>query len=994
MHHRPAAHRPLFRKTVIAGLLCSLPPLTAAWAEDRHPRIINDGAAHTLNNVDIYSDSANALTVNNGSRLTLTNSTLTIDGITAKGIAADGENTLPPTTLEAKNILIHVGGKKAKGIELAGHVTATLADAVISLQDGVSALQSKLGATLSADNMQIVVDNTAHGSAPTMEVVDIIGTQAVFNGGDIRVATQGTLDVFNVSGTETQQGRLTLNGLNVAVNGPESGRPSYLINASGNSRITVNGGDYLIRAGNGYGVWLVDERVQMEATGMTLTTEGNGAHAIDNRGRLAMAGSRITTLGNNSHALYTEATTHARDLVLNTAGKRSAAIAAARGGEVALNGVSAATSGENSNLLLNFGDSHIAATALTGTASGDRADAIKTYANATLALTDSHLTAGGVDAHGITMLNDSALRAATTAITLDNSTIQSAQSAAVSALGGGITINLANSSQLTGGNGVLLETAVIQDTAGNLVHDDVTLNAGGHSHLTGDVLIDPLAAENNAALHLRDASRWQGATPQLNQLTLDATSQWAMTGDSRIQQLALGGGTLAMQHHGDRYLTLHTDSLSGGGDLLLNTALAGNASATDRLVVTGEMRGDYQLFVHNTGGRGGLTTGDGINVIQVDGSSSGSVTLGQRVAVDAYDYFLYQGGEQDADDWYLRSTFTDEPVTPDDLPPDDTPSDDPHPAPPAPQPDPDDIPWREEVPGYLAAPVLNQRYLFDALGTYHQRTGGDVAHLDGSWLRVFDQQQDLDSGRFGYDSETRYVQLGNDVYEDRSSTATTRAGWVLTLGSQRTDAEDRQRALNPALSIATGRIESEIYSLGGYYSVQADDGGYLDVIGQLSTLHNDYFSAGHSAQHGVGVAASFEAGKPFALGNLLMLEPQLQLKYQYLHLDGFHDAISPVSGVAQSSGEARAGLRLYRDVGHWQPYLTLDAATLIGDEPAVRVGSQQIQTGFSNSYWQTGLGVAATLSDRASAYGEFRYQQAFDRQSDGYAGMIGVKIAF
>lgn len=988
MRNRP---RPLFRKTVIAGLLCSLPPLAAAWAEDRSPRIINDGAPHTLTGADIYSDSGNAVTLSNGSQLTLTDSTLTVDGKIGKGIAADGENNLPPTLLTAENITININAELAKGIELAGNVTAALTGSLISMHDGTSALQIKRGASLSAENLHITVDNSARGSAPTMEVVDVVGTQTQFNGGTLRVDTLGTVDLFNVSGTDSQQGQLTLNDLTAEVNGAADGQPSYLINASGNSRVTVNGGDYRIRAGNGYGVWLVDDSVQMDATDMTLTTEGSGGHAIDNRGQLRIENSRITTLGSSSHALYTEATTEAHDLRLSTAGKRSAAIAAARGGDVVINGAAAATSGENSNLLLNFGDSRITATALTGSASGNQADAIKTYANAAITLTDSQLTAEGADAHGITMLNDSALRAATTAVTLDNSRLQSAQASALSALGGGITVNLANSSRLTGGNGILLETYVAQNAAGDLVHDEVTLNADGHSRLTGDVRVDPQAAQNNVALRLTHGSEWLGAAPALDQLTLDATSQWAVTDSSRVNQLALNGGTIAMQHRGDRYTTLRAHDLSGGGDLVLNAALAGNETATDRLVVTGEMRGDYRLFINNRGGSGGLTTGDGINVIQVDGSSDATVALGQRVAVDAYDYFLYQGGGQDADDWYLRSTFTAEPVTPDDLPPDDTPADDP---PPAPQPGPDDVPWREEVPGYLAAPVLNQRYLFDALGTYHQRTGGDVARLDGSWLRLFDQQQDFDAGRFGYDSETRYVQLGNDLYEDRSGSATTRAGWVLTLGSQRTDAEDRQRALNPALAVSTGRIESEIYSLGGYYSVQADDGGYVDTIGQLSTIHNDYFSAGHSTQHGVGIAASVEAGKPFALGNRVMIEPQLQLKYQYLHLDGFRDEISAVSGVAQSSGEARAGLRLFREMGNWQPYLTLDATTFIGDEPAVRVGSQQIQTGFSNSYWQTGLGVAATLSDSASAYGEFRYQQAFDQQSDGYAGMIGVKIAF
>lgn len=947
------------------------------------------GNSHvSVKNSVISSTQREGIKLSDSSTLLLNDSQIKVLGKTGKGLVATGDNPDAPSYFSADHLHVEVSGAQAQGIVLEGATEGRLVDSTVAMQAGTSALSLRNGAVLTAERLTVEVDNRAAGDTPVMELVDITGADVVLNQATFHAETQGTLDVFDVAGSSSRAGSLTLNDAHVSVTNSRTtlSTPSYLFYVGSGGEVEVNGGEFSISGPLGYGVWLTQPDAQMTATDMSLSTDGLQGHGIDNRGVMQLTESRVTTTGAFSHALYTEGQTTGENLTLAALGGNGAAVAVARGGDATLTGVEARAEGNNSNLLLNFGHSRIEATGLTGSASGNAAAAIRTYAYGDTALTHSQLRASGQDATGILQQNSAPGDGITSQITLDNSQISS-ESHAITSQGGGLNLALTHGSQLASDSGVLLDaTALPATTSGNIpTNDAILLSASDHSQLLGEIKSDGASA---ISVDLRDGSLWQGSSLSAPTLAVDATSVWQVTGDSQLNALTLHG-TLDFTPHSTGFTTVNIDGdLTGGGTLVMNSALGGNASPSDRLRVGGDMRGDYQLYVHNSGGAGGLTQGDGILLLEVDGQSEGSVTLGQRVAVDAYEYLLYQGGEQDANDWFLRSSLDDEPVPDDGGEPVPDDGDEPQPLPP------DEIPWREEVPSYIAAPLLNQHYAFDALGTYHQRTGGDVAHLDGSWLRVFDQQQRWDAGRFGYDSETRYVQFGNDLYEQRDESQTTRAGWVVTLGSQRTDAEDRQRALNPALSIATGRLDSTIYSAGGYYTRQATDGSYVDVIGQFNSYRNDYFSASHAAQHGLGAALSAEAGRPFALGGDWALEPQLQLKYQYLHLDAFHDEISDVSGVANHSGEARAGLRLARDAGAFRPYLTLDATTLIGNEPPVRIGSQTLRAEFSNSSWQAGLGAAATLRPNLSAYGELRYQRAFDGDMDGYAGTLGIKATF
>ncbi|WP_337274595.1 autotransporter outer membrane beta-barrel domain-containing protein, partial [Serratia sp. MMO-28] len=66
--------------------------------------------------------------------------------------------------------------------------------------------------------------------------------------------------------------------------------------------------------------------------------------------------------------------------------------------------------------------------------------------------------------------------------------------------------------------------------------------------------------------------------------------------------------------------------VGNGGNVALNTVLAGDDAATDRLVVTGDTSGSSTVSVSNIGGDGAKNI-NGIQVINVGGNSAGTFTL-------------------------------------------------------------------------------------------------------------------------------------------------------------------------------------------------------------------------------------------------------------------------------------------------------------------------------------------------------------------------------
>lgn len=898
-----------------------------------------------------------------------------------------------------------------KGSALTGNDIRITSDAAqargINIRSGASADLSNIDITLTNGRNAITVSDST----------------AIIENLTISQKSESTQSAVYVSGSsDTKKATAEIINGNVEM----TGTGDTMVNTNIYSDVTLNGGTYTAVGDNNTGFFTASKGAKLTASDLALTTNGIHSNAVDARGETELNNVSITTLGDQSYGLYVDsneatnaglplATLTAKDMKINTTGSNSAAVVAARAGIMDLDGAEITTQGANSNLLVAMNDSTLSANAVKGNSTGNGASAVRSYANSQMTISNSELSATGALANGIYTQGFDADHQAV--VTLDNSLVSSATSEGILAAGANTQINVNNGSTVQSGNGILLRAKSYTDK-GVTAQSQVNLSAS-NSHMEGEIIVDTGSVVD---VYLNSGSEWQGITASTNSVNIDDSSLWTLTGDSTISQMN-SSGTTHFTHSGSEYSELTVNgNMTGDGTYRINTYLDDSNSPTDKIHVTGDITGQNTLFVTSTGGNGNNTLGNGIEVVTVEGTNSqgtDAFTLGNSVSAGAFNYGLRKGDitTGEGENWYLSTCASYDCSTPipdpDPIPdptPDDNPDDNPDANPdnipddipdnnpdvnPTPTPSDDIQPWREEVPGYIAAPVLNMQYGFDAIGTYHQRTGGDVLHKDGAWGRIVGTHTENDAGRYSYDTDTWYAQLGMDLMWDKNEENTERsAGILVTLGRQNTDAEDSLRSNNPLYSVQTGSVDSDIYSFGGYYTLKAQDGGYIDAVGMGSWYKNSYDSTHDADQDGYGVALSVEAGKPFTLHENLKIEPQAQVIYQYLNLDDFNDDISHVSGVSTSNAQARGGVRLFLDNPTWTPYLTLDAVTTIGDEPDVQIADQRLKAEFSDSWWQTGAGLAGKLSENTTIYTDVRYQKGFDSDLEGYSGNLGIKMNF
>ena len=309
--------------------------------------------------------------------------------------------------------------------------------------------------------------------------------------------------------------------------------------------------------------------------------------------------------------------------------------------------------------------------------------------------------------------------------------------------------------QLVGVNNSVLNDGTFnlrdfEDTTGSGVRDTVRvaiadLGTGANNSFT-----------NNGTLALASVT---GAT------TLDRTGEYLPLGNAN-NAMALGGplqgqmigvttftnsGVIDLQSNpvpGDVFVITGGRTagvagpgtyISNGGSLMLDTVLneGGAATLSDTLVVDGTSvgaRGATQTLIHNVGGTGAETVGDGILVVQVldpTRSAAGAFALPPgELRAGAFDYDLFHGGVGGSNpaDWFLRSSFVVPPIPPEPpVPPI-------PPIPPTPPPDP--LPpgvypiIGPELATYGVVQPLARQLGVAILGTLDDRVG-DTYELDG-----------------------------------------------------------------------------------------------------------------------------------------------------------------------------------------------------------------------------------------------------------------------
>ncbi|MDM0030792.1 autotransporter outer membrane beta-barrel domain-containing protein [Variovorax sp. J22P271] len=461
-------------------------------------------------------------------------------------------------------------------------------------------------------------------------------------------------------------------------------------------------------------------------------------------------------------------------------------------------------------------------------------------------------------------------------------------------------------------------------------------------------------------------------------------------------------------------LTVNGAYVGSGGVLSLGTVLGGSGSLSDRLVLNGvgaSASGKTTVRITNLGGLGGLTTGNGIEVVSAVG---GATTTAQttrdafalangHVDAGAFEYRLYAADASGAgENWYLRSTTTVSPMPPA-VPPvleDGSTGKTESPV--------NSVPtYRAEVPLFAALPAQLRQSDLAMLGNLHRRVGDEAAPAAGdpaggrqAWARAV--YSDLDIRQEGPASAQSQghvsgVQAGTDLLAS--------GGWRAGLYVGTLDGNVNVVGNARGLIASVGSNDLKSRYLGGYATWMDGNGLYADAVlqgGRHSYTVQPYGSLNIDGKAS-SLTASIETGKAFALGEGWTIEPQAQLIHQSSRFDNVLIGGALVTQDAGDGWIGRLGVRIKGDVmtaaGRLQPYGRLnvyrassgtDVASFIGPAASTPIASP---VGYTST--EVAAGMTLALTSTTTLYGEIGqiYSVSGDAKVQStLQGSIGMRL--
>ena len=438
----------------------------------------------------------------------------------------------------------------------------------------------------------------------------------------------------------------------------------------------------------------------------------------------------------------------------------------------------------------------------------------------------------------------------------------------------------------------------------------ITLQANGANNITNNGDWNTAGGTNNFAY---GATITNGAQGTISAAISTATTP--VTTTFNYVNSFNNAGVITMQNNivGDR-VVVQGPFVGQGGSVLLDTVLNSDNSPSDQLLITGSAAGSTQIFVHNVGGSGALTTADGIKVVEINAPTSQQLIaipipvtpvnpdafiLGGRAVAGIYEYQLFYGGNPatggDPNDhsWYLRSTRL------------------------------SGLPnYRVELPVDMVVPLLAKQFGLAMLDTLDDRVGNKaiVDESRGPWVRIIGQAGERQQGNSftnfsnkgpSYNWGIGGVQVGYDIYNQKRDNGSSESiGVDLAFGRVSSDVNQIYS------SSKAGQMNMDGYTFGAYWTHYAQTGWYTDTVLQ-GTAYNQMHAQSVLGQTlstaGQGYLASFESGWIVAMNHGLSLTPEAQIVYQSVNINHSTDDFGSISYGLPDNFYGRVGARIAKD---------------------------------------------------------------------------------
>ncbi|WP_370581008.1 autotransporter outer membrane beta-barrel domain-containing protein [Snodgrassella alvi] len=540
-------------------------------------------------------------------------------------------------------------------------------------------------------------------------------------------------------------------------------------------------------------------------------------------------------------------------------------------------------------------------------------------------------------------------------------------------------------------------------------------------------------------------------------INLDNQGIWNNTGNSVLTKLQNTTGTIIFPKVSevnagdkDQYHTITVNgNYTGGGLMRVNTVWnKDGTSYSDRVDIHGDVDGAATTVQTLNGIYGDVTLKEipihSAVVVHVAGKSSGNDFTGSAPTTNAGEAQLKKIDTTSGTDyaWTLTAqNKTPEPTNPSVSGPTDPnisePTDpnvsgptDPNiseptapdkpilPAPPI-----TEVPiYAEPVSGYVQMPTADMELGFTTIGTLHERRGENQTYnITGSnntalgsdqqqtWGRVLVKHLDKDGKkRLDTAGNQSVLQIGHDFILDENEKTGIRRhiGGYVAYGHNENDFRDQYRAKNGYIvdDHYTGKGRTDAVSVGGYGTFYGNNGGYVDLVGQVTYLRNKYNARSNESVHqnGWGAALSAETGKSFIVyGNNWFVEPQAQLVYQYLSLDDFNDRIRHVDQHDPSALRGRVGMRFgyngdtrdnlpsssfYGIANIWHDFV---------NPKSVDIGRDKLKEDYAKTWGEVGLGIQLPITRQSNFYSDIRYEKNFGSDKrKGFKGTMGYKYTW
>ncbi|MDW6024373.1 autotransporter outer membrane beta-barrel domain-containing protein [Mesorhizobium sp. BAC0120] len=993
----------------------------------------NSGTGVTIAAAAVSGDAAGIYARNEGGGALSIAATGKVEGANGAGIFArsltPGDLTITAADVSGRGdgIDARAYGSGALSVTATGTVTGTDSHGIRALNKGTGALSiTASGIVTGAGGYGVYARN--YGKGLTIAAAAVNGKEngilaSHFGGGALSITASGT-----VAGT--------------------GGYGIFAFADTGSTDLTITAAGV---SGNKFGIYALNRgsgALSITSTGTVTGTTDDGIFARNDNGtHLTIKAAAVSGAG-GIYALQYGSGALSITSTGNVTGTTSDGIYAVNVNGTDLTIETADVSGDDGIVAGHYGSGALSITA-TGTVRGTDGDGIFALNNSAAIGSTTKVTVGNGAAVGGSVAGVELVSTAGRATSLENAGAISGGTGVVAQTAGPLTI--INSGMITGTGGAAIDltkasgSSTINQQAGTIT-GDILLSAAAKMIVTGGTIDGDIVgfggsftlAAPNAITGVLDTSAGTvdfngtlsaatltvkggkmmingaseltgGATVQGGILSVNGSLSGGITvlggrlqgtgivlGDTRN---AVGGVVAPGNSIGT--LTVKGNYTGGGGTLEIEAALGGDASPSDRLVVTGNTSGRTDVRVINRGG-GGAQTVEGIKVIDVGGASAGTFTLigdhvfqgRPAVIAGAYSYTLQKNGiSTPADgDWYLRSALTasDQPV------------------------------YQPGAPLYEAyAGVLQS---FNEPGTVQQRLGNGSWTVQAQGADGLSEEVTTAPG-FGVWGTIEGAQGSFDPKTSTTGTNYDVSTWQLETGLDMPLYEQETGMLVGGVSFHYGRISSEIgspfgdgsidstgYGLGGTLTWYGSTGFYVDGQARVTWFDSDIYSDTlartlASGNDGLGYALSLETGQRVPVSQRWSLTPQAQLAYAAVEFDDFTDPFG--AAVSLEDGDSllgRLGLSAdYEDAwtdaaGQTSRAHIYGIANLYYDFlDGSRVDVSGVDLVSENEALWGGLGLGGSLSfadGKYTLYGEALARTSLQDFGDSHvlSGSIGFRV--